>query len=109
MKFALAVIALIGSVFTQEDDATTCNTVDDCEKNFDAIYQKWEEDEGDEDAEPIRGEMACANMELESAGGDDESDDLSLKLQVCVINKACGIESENEGIKITFNCDEGNA
>ena len=36
---------------------------------------------------------------------DEEVEDLNLSLKVCVINKACGLETEKDGVKIKFECD----
>ena len=49
-----AVFALLGYVSAQ-DDVSVCDTKQDCEDNFDALYEKWLEDGGDDAAEPISG------------------------------------------------------
>ena len=51
--------------------------------------------------------MACAKMELESIGDETtDDDDISLQLKVCVVNKACGVNAQNEieGVSVKFDC-----
>ena len=56
---------------------------------------------------PVVGEMACAKMKLEST--DEDAGDLDLNLKVCVINKACGVETEKEGVRVKFECETDSA
>merc|ERR1712166_1634059 len=106
MKF-IVTLALIGLASTAEaeTDAATCKVVGDCEKNFDAIYAKWEEEGGDEDAEPKKGELSCAKMSV--ANEDPKAE--SFETKTCVPNKACGITVEKDGTKVTFDCSSEGA
>ena len=51
--------------------------------------------------------MACARMTMNSGDNtEEEDDDVNIKLKVCVVNKACGVTGEEDGVSVSFECDE---
>merc|ERR1711907_809804 len=88
MKFAIA--ALIATVAAQEEgQASLCESVADCETNFDAILEEWEADENpDKDVwKPVAGEMSCGRVNF--LGEDDEGNIASFNINICMPNALC--------------------
>ena len=88
----LAALVLLGVVNAQNNSLISfpCDVADQCESNFDVIYDAWEESSFAEDlaTEPKKGELACANMKI--TGIDEESgEDYAINYRGCTIESVC--------------------
>merc|ERR1711990_155218 len=101
MKFVIA--ALIATVAAQDGGAGMCETAMDCDDNFDAIMEEWEanEDENKDAFKPVKGEMACAKVQL--AGEDDEGNSASFNIDYYIPEALC------DGFSVSGGDDEGNS
>merc|ERR1712159_884088 len=105
MKFAIAALVATVAAQTGDDSAFLCETHKDCDDNFDALYEEWENNESDnkEGWEPKQGDMKCGKATL--AGTDEETGESgSVTVPICIPSMACNglsfTDADGNGIEI---------